>query len=50
MNTKYILPLLACFTFGCGDKDEDSGSEDTSAPMDSGEESDSGEEGDSGAE
>jgi len=38
----YLLPLMAAFAFGCGDKDsEDSGSEDTSAPADSGDSGDS---------
>lgn len=33
----YLLPLLAAFFIGCGDKDsEDSGSEDTAPPADSG--------------
>ena len=44
-KTYYVLPLMAAFTFGCGDKDaEDTGSEDTAAPADSGD--DTGESGD----
>ena len=34
MNTYYYLPLLAALAFGCGDKDEDTGSEDSAAPAD----------------
>jgi len=30
----YYLPLLAALAFGCGDKDEDTGSEDSAAPAD----------------
>lgn len=42
--TKYILPLLAALVVGCGDKDDDTGSEDTAvAPGDTADSGDSGE-------
>ena len=43
--TKYILPLFALFLLaGCGDKNDDTGSEDTaSAPGDTADSGDSGE-------
>ena len=43
---KYLLTLLAALTFGCGDKDDDTGAEDTSAPSDSGDTADTGDTGD----
>ena len=46
MNIKYLIPLLAALTFGCGDKDEDTGAEDTFAPSDSGDTADTGDTGD----
>lgn len=57
--TKYIIPLLALFAFGCGDKSEDTGDTgDTSVPGDTSDTggsdtggSDTGEDtGDSGSE
>ena len=50
-NRYYLLPLLAAFAIGCGDKaSEDTGSEDTGSEDTGSEDTGSEDTGDSGAE